>query len=394
MRIAYVIPYFAPAWGYGGPPRLAYDMARQLTRRGHAVHVLTSDALDQHTRARPLHEVLDGVPVTRVPNVSNGLAWNYKVFLPTGFGQAFAKALQTTQLVHIFDFRDYQNAVALPRLRRAGVPYVLSALGELPRAHGIKRWIKVVYDVVWGRRLVRHAAALLAQTPEEASWYERLGARRERIRLIPLAVDAAALRARSAQASAEFRRSLGIGPTDKIVLFLGRIHAYKGLDVLIRAFARATEARADVRLVIAGRDDGFLDDARRIARAAPGKVLFSGPIYGAARFDAYRAADLFALTPSHAEQTSLASLEACACGTPVLLSEQAPIPGLAAAGAGLEVPCSVDAVQRALRELLGADLVAMGQRSRRLVQEQFSWSAVTGLVEATYAEAIVSDDPR
>ena len=39
MHIAFVIPYFYPAWQYGGPPRVAYELARELVRREHKVTV-------------------------------------------------------------------------------------------------------------------------------------------------------------------------------------------------------------------------------------------------------------------------------------------------------------------------------------------------------------------
>jgi glycosyltransferase involved in cell wall biosynthesis len=386
VRVTYLIPYFAPAWAYGGPPRLAYDMARHLTERGHVIDVLTTDALDNRERASSRRETLDGISVTRFPNLSNWLAWKYKIFLPVGFGRALGGALEGAQVAHMFDFRDYQNAVALSKLRRAHVPYVLSALGELPRATGPKRWMKLVFDVLYGWRLIRHAAALLAQTEDEASWYCRLGARPSQIRQVPLAVDLEAID--DSRPRGAFRQAHGIAATDKMVLFLGRIHTYKGVDLLIRAFAGVAAARPDVCLVIAGRDDGALAELESLARRlVPGKVVFSGPVYGEARFDAYRDADLFAITPSHAEQTSLAALEACACGTPTLVTEQAPIPGLDTAGAGLTVPYDVDAVRGALFQLLDADRATMGPRAAEMVRERFSWPAVVRVVEATYVEA-------
>ncbi len=388
MRLTYVIPYFAPAWGYGGPPRLTFDLARQLARAGHAVHVLTTDALDGSSRARPSFETMAGITVQRLPNVSNRLAWEYKLFFPRGFRSALQAALATSDMVHLFDFRDYQNAVALPFLERSGVPFVLSALGELPRATGPKRPIKYVYDLLVGYRLLRRAAALLAQTPEEAEWYARLGGRADRIHVLPLAVALDSLPV--ATAPGTFRRKHGLEASHRVVLFLGRIHEYKGLDVLLRAFAKMRRHRDEVRLVIAGRDDGYLDTADRMAAelTPPGSVIFSGPVYGDDRFAAYRDADLFAITPSHAEQTSLAALEAAACGTPVLTTVHAPIPGLDAAGAGLTVAYDVAAVHEAMVKLLDADSASAGARAACLVRERFSLTSVSQQLETLYRQAM------
>ena len=388
MRVTFVIPYFAPAWAYGGPPRLAYDLGRQLVKADHTVHVLTTDALDGVSRAAPAIETLDGMYVQRLPNVGNALAWKYKLFFPRGFVGAIGAATRTSDVVHLFDFRDYQNAVAYRALRRARIPFVLSAVGELPRASGIKRPVKMVYDLLVGFRMVRKASALIAQTPEEASWYCKLGGQPSQIRILPLAVDLDGLPAPTDHGA--FRRRLGVNTSERLVLFLGRIHAYKGLDVLIRAFATIRAHDTSVRLVIAGRDDGFLESARALARqvAPPESVLFAGPIYGADRFQAYRDADVFALTPTHAEQTSLAALEAAACGTPVLVTEQAPIPGLDASGGGLTVRNGVETIAAGLERLLAGDRAAAGERAARLVRDRFALSSIGRELEKLYADVI------
>ncbi len=388
MRITYVIPYFAPAWAYGGPPRVAFDMARLLVARGHEVQVLTTDAFNATQRLEPCVEWMEGVSVHRSRNLSNRLAWQYKIFLPFGFGQSFCQHALGSDVIHLFDFRSFQNAVALHALRAPLTPpYVLSAFGELPRATGVKRPIKVVYDFVFGFRLLQRAALLLAQTPEEADEYQRFGGPAERIRQLPLAVSLDKLG--SASPPGSFRARLGISQTERVILFLGRIHEYKGIELLIRAFAEVSRSRPDARLVIAGRDDGFLATARALAvtLAEPGRVLLPGPVYGADRFGAYLDADIFAMTPTHAEQTSLAALEACAVGTPVVVTEQAPIPGLEAAQAGLIVPAQLDALSLALANMLDRDDRAdMGRRAQVLVREHFSWDTVTGVLESIYAE--------
>ncbi|MBI4491375.1 MAG: glycosyltransferase [Chloroflexi bacterium] len=389
LRLLYVIPYFAPAWAYGGPPRVTFDLARHLVRRGHAVEVLTTDAFDQENRLADWTACRDGVSVQRNPNLSNRLAWNHKIFLPLSFRPTFKRALANADVAHLFSFRTYQNAMAVGALHRRGVPYVVSAFGELPRATGPKRLLKQLYDVAYGYRILLGADALLAQTEEEAYWYRRFAARDDRIHVVPLAVDLEALADLPARGG--YRHQLGIPSSEVLVLFLGRIHAYKGLELLIRAFAEVRSDCDGVRLAIAGRDDGYLAAAQALAaRVAPaGSVLFPGPVYGRERFAAYRDADIFAITPSHHEQTSLAALEACACGTPVLVTEQAPIPGLDGAGAGITVPYEQAAVREALTRLVEAaeERRRMGERAAQLVRERFSWSVVASRLEGIYEDA-------
>ena len=110
MRILHIIPYFYPAWAYGGTCRAAWELARALVRKDQNVVVYTTDALDENSRAQPLSSVVDGVEIYRIPNISNYLAWK-RVFLPLGFGRHLQDSLSSADVVHLHEFRSYQNAV-------------------------------------------------------------------------------------------------------------------------------------------------------------------------------------------------------------------------------------------------------------------------------------------
>jgi glycosyltransferase involved in cell wall biosynthesis len=334
--------------------------------------------------------VWNGVRVRHFPNVSNRLAWQYKVFLPRGFAAAIFQTVSQFDVVHLCDQRTLQNWLAHRAALRAGVPYVLSAFGELPRATGIKRALKWLYDLTGGYAQLRCARWAIAQTASEADAYAQFGVRRERIALVPLAVDLQEFTPLPPRGT--FRRAHGLPEDAPLVLFLGRIHAYKGLDMLLEAFAGVAQELPQARLAIVGRDDGYLETLqRRITELRLGEqVTFCGPAYGAERIAAYADADLFALTPSHAEETSLAALEACAAGTPVIVTRQAPIPWLDEAEAGLTVNYDRAQIADALRRLLSdAGLRAqMAANARQLAAMRFDWPQVIAQLEAVYRDAI------
>ncbi|MBN1564875.1 MAG: glycosyltransferase, partial [Anaerolineae bacterium] len=73
MNILHIIPYYAPAWSYGGVVRAATDMTRAQVEAGHSVTVLTSDTYNATERLIKLRETIDGVEVWRVRNLSNNL---------------------------------------------------------------------------------------------------------------------------------------------------------------------------------------------------------------------------------------------------------------------------------------------------------------------------------
>jgi glycosyltransferase involved in cell wall biosynthesis len=377
VRILQVTPYFAPAWAYGGPPRVMYDYATGLAARGHEVTVFTTDVLDEHERAAPAREELDSVVVRRFPNVSNSLAWRRKKYLPRGLGAALRREIGGFDVVHVADARTVPTALAFRAARRRGVPLCLSVHGSLPGSTGLRGTAKAAYDRAFVGPMLASAALLLAQTEHEARLYVEAGGREDAVAILPLPLDVDAC-----TPAAGFR---GMPDDARVLLFLGRIHRLKGLDLLVGAVEPLLDG--SVVLAVVGRDDGQLRELEsRFARLVDsGALRFLGPVYGDERFAAYSAADVFCLTPRHWEETSVAALEAASCGTPVVVSEQAELPGLEAAGGGFVVPLDGGAIRSAVeRALAGGD--EMGARAREHVRREHGKDRVVERLEAHLRE--------
>ena len=114
------------------------------------------------------------------------------------------------------------------------------------------------------------------------------------------------------------------------LLFLGRIHPKKGVDLLIKAFAAVYGSKLDAQnpstcLVIAGpgKETTYGRDMVEMAAetCAPGSVLWPGMLTGDAKWGAIYNAEAFVL-PSHQENFGIAVAEALSCSTPVLISNQ------------------------------------------------------------------------
>jgi glycosyltransferase involved in cell wall biosynthesis len=386
VRVLQVTPYYAPAWAYGGPPRVMTQFASGLAARGHEVTVLTTDVLDEQRRAAPAEETLDGVHVHRYRNLSNGLAWRRKKYLPPGLARAVARELRRHDVVHVTDVRTLLTASAYVGARARRVPFVLSAHGSLPGSPGLRGQVKRVYDRALVRPMLDRAALLLAQTEHEARLYVQEGGRPKAVRLLPLPLDLDAIPA--PRGDGFLRERAGLPEGVPLLLFLGRIHHLKGLDVLIEAVEPLLTAR-EAALVVVGRDDGQWQlIAQRHARLLDdGLLRFIGPLYGEERFQAYADADVFCLTPRHWEETSLAALEAAAVGTPLVVTEQADVPGLAESGGGLVVPLDVPVIREAVRTAL-ARADEMGPKARLLIERQHGAPAVVEQLERYLLESV------
>jgi glycosyltransferase involved in cell wall biosynthesis len=383
VRILQVTPYFAPAWAYGGPPRVMTDYAVGLAALGHEVDVYTTDALDAEHRAAPSMEMIDGVQVRRFRNASNRLAWTTKKYLPIALPAALARTAGNYDAVHVTDTRTFLTASAHLASVARHVPLVLSAHGSLGRSEGLRRVVKGIYDEAFVRPMLARSPLLLAQTSHEAAMYEELGGRPDATRLLPLPLPPIAVPSKPGA----FRASIGVPADERLLLFVGRIVHHKGLDLLIEAVQPLLGA--GMTLAVVGRDDGQLPELRRrfADLFADGRVRFAGPLYGDDRFGAYADADVFCLTPPHWEETSVASLEAAATGTPVVLSRQAELPGIEEAGGGFMVSLDPVSIRKAVRRALECR-DEMGLRARNHVLAQHDSTAVVARLAGYLSELV------
>lgn len=354
IRILRVIPRYAPAWKYGGSVRFSYDLDTALVKRGFQLTVYTSDQIDERHRSSDRHECLHGIDVHRFPN-----PWNYLAsraawlgLCPLGLWHRLQNAVNDFDIVHVTEARGAHARWTFAAARGSRVPVVWSPLGGLAPGVGIRRPYRRAYDVAHHTsRLVREARVLVAQSAHEATVLETLGAAPSQVKVIGLGVDARWFRRLPARG--QFRHDVGIEPDHPVVLFIGRLHRTKGLDVLLRACAIVRRTHPTLQVVLIGWDHGALSTVIRVSKALrlERALRVLPPAFEVARVQAYVDADVFAVAANTYEETSLAALEALAAGTPCVLTKQCEIPGLPAGG-GVVTECKPEAFAAALTTVL------------------------------------------
>jgi D-inositol-3-phosphate glycosyltransferase len=252
-------------------------------------------------------------------------------------------------------------------------------------------------------RVVERADRILAPTPAEAAHLVGLyGADPGRIRIVPGGVDHQTFFPRSRQ---EAKRRLHLAGV-RLVLFVGRLQAHKGPDVAVRALAEAVArdpaTMSDVVLAVVGGPSGGSDRSTEVARlmdlaSAAGvgdRVMFFPPQPQGRLADFYSAAEAV-LVPSRSESFGLVSLEAQACGTPVVAAETGGLRYVVRHGeTGFLVP-GYDPADYAARVL---ELLSHPRRARLMGDAaavhalRFSWDVTTGEVLAVYRELMGARD--
>jgi glycosyltransferase involved in cell wall biosynthesis len=167
----------------------------------------------------------------------------------------------------------------------------------------------------------------------------------------------------------------------RLLLFLGRIHPKKGVDLLIDAFAAVAARDPRLHLVVAGPDGvGWQTalEARAKALGVADRICWPGMLSGELKWGAFHVAELFCL-PSHQENFGIAVAEALACSLPVAIGEPVNISReVAEAGAGIVHDDTAAGTTAALQEWLeleASEREAMGERGRALFEQRFEIGA-------------------
>jgi len=270
-----VIPYFYPAWRFGGSVRVAYDISKNLVRHGHSVVVYTSDIKDETTRVDSPFERVDGVDIFYFKNLSLYAA-KRKMFVTPSLISAVKNNIKSFDIVHIHGNRTTQSPILHYFLKKNSVPYIVQAHGGLPSTSG--HGLKWMYDLFLGYKLLKDASKVIALTQIEAQQYLKMGVSKERIEIIPNGIDL--LEYSDLPYKGSFKKKFKIQDGKKIILYLGRLHKTKGISFLLNAYAHFVEnfGGNHVELVIAGPDDGYLGEARQLATSLKvgDKIMFTG----------------------------------------------------------------------------------------------------------------------
>lgn len=320
--------------------------------------------------AQTVHDTVNGVPVTRVASLRKVGA----VALCPAFPYWMRRLDSDVMIVH----EPNPVAIVAHAVARPASPLIFWVHAEVVRP----AWRYKAFYRPFLIRMLQRASRIVVASPQVAALATELQPFREKCVVIPYALDpdqhamtdAIALRVQAIRAE---------GP-QPLVLFVGRLVPYKGVDVLLRALA-GVYARA----VIVG-DGPLRGTLEQLARdlGVAARVRFAGNAAPEELTALYNACDLFVLpSVTRAEAFGMVQIEAMSCRKPVVCTDlPSGVPWVNQHGVtGLVVPPSdADALSTSMQTLLGdADLRArMGAAGRFRVESEFS---ITRMVQQTTA---------
>jgi glycosyltransferase involved in cell wall biosynthesis len=379
-----------PPRQFGGVTAVSHMLSKKLAERGNQVTVYTTDAGNTEHSRLEIDRVarFDGLEVHYFRNINNLLAFKYRLFTPVDCVPTFRRSIKRFDIVHFHDYRSLFSIFGSYFANGSGVPYVMQAHGSMPKALPRQKrppiFVKYVSDALINERVIRNASKVIALNQLEAQAYQNAGVDSRKIAVIPNGLDLSQFA--KLPPRGQFRKRYGIGSHEKIILFLARINKVKGLTLLLSAFGGLEKEVDDVRLIIAGHDDGYLSQVKAdVKRSRMGdKVLITGRLNENVKIEAYVDADVYVL-PSCYEVFGMSVIEACACGAPTIVTNGNGIAD-AIKEVGYVVECEHSQLQSAMFDIITNENVRerMSRKGPIMVKERYDIEKIVDDLETLY----------
>jgi len=363
MKVVQVNKLYYPF--IGGVEKHVQDVAESLLGK------VDVEVLVANTSHRRVTEAVNGVPVTRVPS------WGIIRSAPVapGFYRAFKR--MPADIYHLHFPNPFGEAAYLA----AGSPgkLIVTYHSDVVRQRTLLR----VYGPIV-KQLLKRADAIMVSSPNMIKTSPWLQPVKDKCVVVPFGIDAGPFRLTdevSAKAAA-IRQKYG----SPLILFVGRLIYYKGLDYLLDAMKGV-----DAQLLIVG--NGVLEAELREQAKTLGiasRVHFVGRATDAELPAYYHACDLFVLpSVANSEAFGFVQLEAHACGKPVVstnLPTGVPYANLDGVTGLIVPPKDSVALAEAIDRLLRDDTLRqkLGAQAKTRVETEFSREALAKSVLEIY----------
>ncbi len=343
MRILHVVPYFYPAWRFGGVPRVVYDLALAQSRAGAHVSIVTS-LLEAPGKILEVDAFQDGSSLSteeyglRVRHQELDISyihseWNrrlsqigaYAIPGLTAFLLSKIKSLNP-DIIHAHEFRTGLTASAAHVSGEVRIPLVISTHGSLfpPTVPPWKTLLKNAFDHTAGQKIINRTCCFHALSKLESDDFHRLADKKNiRINIIPHGFDPNRIQ------SADSRPRIQSPEPPPQILYVGRISPIKGLPTLLEAWQQISRANPQASLLMLGHaEPDHLHCLRQRFEITdshepswqPGKAVYAG--FAAPNIVQERMSQAAVLVvPSYYEVWGAVVLEALSIGCPVVASQ-------------------------------------------------------------------------
>ena len=314
LKLCIVTHTFLPH--VGGIERVVYEQSKLLIKRHFNLMVLT------HKNYTPNRYVYDGINVRCYDALNIGFRLGIPYPIPNVTScKPFLEEIKSNDIIHAHGHPYLSSLTAAKLARRYGKPFVLTQHNTFIEYNGIWDNVEKINDLTIGKQNLKEAKKIITVSNATKDYVLRLGADPCKVEVIHNGVDLKRFKLIKG-ARAAVRKNLGI-PEEAVVVTTVRRLVYKnGIDTLIESAKVTVQKNPQLVYLIIGKGPDFVDVKARIAQLGLEKnFLLAGFVPDEDLPNFYNAADFFVLPSKSGEGLPLVTLEAMACGLPILSTD-------------------------------------------------------------------------
>lgn len=228
--------------------------------------------------------------------------WNYSV----EYKNYISSQISNLDVLHLHGVFMHPQFTASKQAEKHNVPYIVSPHGMLEPWHlKDKQLKKGIYLKLFLEKILSNSSMLHAITPLEKDNLFKL-TKHKNIFEIPNFIN-----------YSKIPNHLTYNPNEEYILYLGRIHPKKGLDILLESMTKIENKK--IKLKIVGEENLYSNELRTKCNnlLINNRVEFVGSVFGDEKYALYANAKAF-VAPSFSEAIGMVNLEAAICKTPVI----------------------------------------------------------------------------
>ncbi len=366
MKILHVVTLHSADNAFGGPVRVALNLAAELNDKGNSVVILAG------SKGIPKTDIIEGVPCQLFPV--------HSIHARLGFSGMFSwklwvwtwRKVTDFDVVHIHLARDLITLpVGLIAVVR-GIPFVIQGHGMIDPT---SKFLGRILDGLATRRLLRRAKRILYLTPTEEKDIKAVS--------------------RDQHAELSFLPN-GVPESDvdriqnaKFISFISRLQDRKNPDKFVEMASILGDENNEYEFRIAGADEGKLAHTLKAIRETTlgDRISYLGALDHSGVLKLLTQTKILVL-PSVNEPFPMIILEALSMSVPVVITETCGLsPYISKSGAGMVTNGSPEDLALAVRTMC-ADLELYSNRAVQLSRADFSMSQIVGQLKHVYALAM------
>jgi N-acetyl-alpha-D-glucosaminyl L-malate synthase BshA len=364
MKIAILVPVFLPKH-LGGVEVATYNIASHLAKKGHNVHVITVWDSGLTNESIEKDFFVHRVRVPKIKAIGVVIFWLKILFVLNKIDP---------DIIHVQSVTIAMPAYLAGKFLKK--PYIVCG-------HGFDVYFSWRFKKAISKLVLKNAHEVIALTENMKNDMQKIYNRE--ILVIPNGIDIEKFTVLPDKE--KIRKELGVSNSDRVIIFIGNLRPIKGVEFLVRAMNIIRQEEPNVRLILVG-EGSQVDYLRNMVEELHLErcVVFTGEVSNEIVPSYLAASDIFVL-PSLSEGFSIASLEAMACGLPIIATEVGVLPDIIENGVNgflIKSGEPKEISEKVLNLLGNEDLRGKISENNKKKAKGYSWTDIVQRLEEAY----------